>query len=62
MGKEAATQVQEAQRVQADKPKEKHAKTHSNQVDKHLRQRKITKSSKGKMTNNIHGNSHKVNS
>ena len=35
MGKEIATQVQEVQRVPGRiKPKEKHAKTHSNQTDK----------------------------
>ena len=34
MGKEIATQVQEAQRVPLDKPKEKHAKKHNNQIDK----------------------------
>ena len=43
-----------------DKPKEKHAKTHSNQADKNERQRKIIKSNKGKMTNTIEGNSHRV--
>ena len=34
MGKEIATQVQEAQSPSQDKPKEKHAETHSNQIDK----------------------------
>ena len=34
MGKEIVTQVQEAQSPIQDKPKEKHAKTHSNQIDK----------------------------
>ena len=34
MGKETATQVQEAQSPIQDKPKEKHAKTHSNQIGK----------------------------
>ena len=34
MGKEIATQVQEVQSPRQDKPKEKHAKTHSNQIDK----------------------------
>ena len=34
VGKEIATQVQEAQRVPGRiKPKEKHAETHSNQID-----------------------------
>ena len=34
MEKEIATQVQEAQSPRQDKPKEKHAETHSNQTDK----------------------------
>ena len=34
MGKEIATQVQEAQSPRQDKPKEKHAKTHNNQIHK----------------------------
>ena len=34
MGKEIATQVQEAQSPIQDKPKEKHAETHSNQIGK----------------------------
>ena len=51
MGKEIATQVQEAQSPIQDKPKEKHAETHSNQSGKNYRQRKIIESSKGKMTN-----------
>ena len=34
MEKETVNQVQEAQRVPQDKPKEKHAKTHTNQTNK----------------------------
>ena len=34
MGKEIATQVQEAQRVPQDKLKDKHTETHSNQIGK----------------------------
>ena len=34
MGKEIATQGQEAQSPRQDKPKEKHAETHSNQINK----------------------------
>ena len=34
MGNKIATQVQEAQSPRQDKPKEKHAETHSNQIDK----------------------------
>ena len=34
MGKEIATQVQEVQSPIEDKPKEKHAETHSNQIGK----------------------------
>ena len=62
MGKEIATQVQEAQSPRQDKPKEKYTETHRNQIDKNQRQRKSIKSNKGKPTNNIQGNSHKVNS
>ena len=62
MGKETATQVHEGQSPRQDKPKEKHSKTHSTQIDKNYRQRKIIKSNKGKTTNNMQGNSHKVNS
>ena len=62
MGKEIATQVHEGQSPRQDKPKEKHSKTHSTQIDKNYRQRKIIKSNKGKTTNNMQGNSHKVNS
>ena len=34
MGKEIATQAQEAETPMQDKPKEKHAKTHIYQIDK----------------------------
>ena len=34
VGKEIATQVQEAQSPRQEKPKEKHAETHNNQIDK----------------------------
>jgi hypothetical protein len=34
MGKETVTQVQEGQSPRQDKPKNEHAKTHSNQIDK----------------------------
>ena len=34
MGKEIATHVQEVQSPRQDRPKEKHAETHSNQTDK----------------------------
>ena len=34
MGKEIVNQVQEAQSLKQDKPKEEHNKTHSNQTDK----------------------------
>ena len=44
-----------------DKSKEKHVKTHINQTIKNSVQRKNIKSSKGKATNNIQGNPHKVN-
>ena len=60
MGKETATQVKEGQSPSQDKPKEKHAETHSNQTDKNYRQSKIIKSEKGTTTNNIQGNFHKL--
>ena len=45
MGKESTASPRQ------DKCKEKHAKTHSNQIDKNQRQRKIIESNKGKTTN-----------
>jgi len=42
--------------------KEKHPKTHINQINKDQTQRTNIKSSKGKTTNNTQGNSHKDNS
>ena len=42
--------------------KEKHAETHINQTIKYYIERKNIKSTKGKATNNIQGNPHKVNS
>ena len=39
VGKEIATQVQEAQSPRQDKPKEKHAETRSNKTDKNERQK-----------------------
>ena len=62
MGKEIATQVQETQRPQQDKPKVKHPKTHINQINKDQTQRTNIKSSKGKTTNNTQADSHKDNS
>ena len=49
MGKEIATQVQETQNPKQDKPKAKHPKTHTNQINKDQTQRTNIKSSKGKM-------------
>ena len=40
MEKERVNQVQESQRVIQDKPKEKHAKTHTNQTNKRLNTKK----------------------
>ena len=60
MGKEITTQVQEVQRVPGRINPRRNTPRHSNQIDKN--QRQIIKSNKGKMTNNIQGNSHKVNS
>ena len=62
MGKEIATQVQEIQSPKQDKPKEKHPKTHINQINKDQTQRTNIKSSKGKETNNTQGDSHEDNS
>ena len=61
MGKEIITQVQETQSSKQDKPKEKHPKTHINQINKDQTQRTNIKSSKGKTTNNTQGDSHKDN-
>ena len=33
MGKEIASQVQEVESIRQDKSKEKHTKTHNNQID-----------------------------
>ena len=44
-----------------DKPKEKHAKTHTNQTNKDLTQRKNIKSIKGETTSNIQGKPHMLN-
>ena len=57
MGKETAIHIQEAQRVpgRINTPRHRVIKLTK-------RQKKITESSKGKTTNNIQGNSHKVNS
>ena len=57
MGKEIATQVQEIQSPKQDKPKEKHPKTHINQINEAQTQRTSIKSSKGKTTNNTQGDS-----
>ena len=63
MRKEIITQVQENQSVlNRDKPKAKHPKTHINQINKDQTQRTNIKSSKGKITNNTQGDSHKDNS
>ena len=62
MGKEIATQVQEIQSPKQDKPKEKHPKTHINQINEYQTQRANIKSRKGKATNSTQGDSHKDNS
>ena len=62
MAKKIANQAQEAQSPIQDKPKEKHARTHTNQTNKDETQRKNIKSSKGEATSNIHGKPHKLNS
>ena len=50
MGKKIVNQVQEAQRVSGRINPRRNIQRHSNKTDK--------KTEKGKMTNNIHGNSH----
>ena len=60
MEKEIVSQVQEAQSPIQDKSKEKHAKTHTNQINKDLIQRKNIKSSKGNASN-IQGKPHTLN-
>ena len=62
MEKEIVNQVQEAQSPIQEKPKEKHAKTHTNQTNKNETQRKNIKSSKGKATSNIQGKPYMLNS
>ena len=59
MGKEIITKVQETQSPKQDKPKAKHPKTHTNQINKDQTQRTNIKSSKGKATNITQGKSHK---
>ena len=63
VGKEITTQVQETQRVpKRINPRQKHHKTHINQINKDQTQRTNIKSRRGKTTNNTQGDSHKDNS
>ena len=59
MGTEISTQLQETQSPKQDKPKAKHPKTHTNQINEEQTQRTNIKSSKGKTANNTQGDSHK---
>ena len=60
MRKEIITQVQETQKVpNRIFHKVKHLKTHINQINNDQTQRTNIKSSKGKITNNTQGDSHK---
>ena len=43
MGKERVNQIQEAESLRQDKPKEEHTKTHGNQTDKNKDKYKILK-------------------
>ena len=52
MGKEIATQVQKTQSPKQDKAKEKHPKTHINQINEDQHKKTNIKSSKGKTANN----------
>ena len=62
MRKEIATQVQEVQRVPYRINPRRNTPRHIIIKLAKIRQRKIIESNKGKMTNNIQGNSHKDNS
>ena len=63
MEKEIVNQVQESTKSPTqNKPKEKHAKAHTNQTNKDQTQRKNIKSSKGEETSNIQGKPHTLNS
>ena len=63
MGKEIASQVQEAQRVPYRINPRRNTPRHIViKLAKIKKQRKIIENSKGKMTKNVQGNSHKVNS
>ena len=62
MGKEIATQAQEAQRVPGRMNPRRNMPRHTVIKLTKTKQRKIIKSNKGKTTNNIQGNFHKVNS
>ena len=62
MGKEMVTQVQEAYRVLGRINPRRNRLRHIVVKLTKIKDRKIIESNKGKMTNNIQGNSHKVNS
>ena len=62
MGMEIITQVQETQRVPNRINPRQNTPRHINQINKDQTQRTNIKSSKGKTTNNIQGDSHKDNS
>ena len=62
MGKEIATQVQEAQRVPYRINPRRNTLRHIVIKLAKIKDKEIIESNKGKTTNNIQGNSHKVNS
>ena len=62
MGREIVNQVQEVQSPIQDKPKQKHAKTHTSQASKDWTQRKTIKSSKRKATSHMQRRPHVINS
>ena len=62
MGKEIAIQVQEVQRVPGRINSRRNTPRHIVIKLAKIKDRKIVVSNKGKMTNNIQGNSHKFNS
>ena len=62
MGKEIATQAQEALRVPGRINPRRNTPRHVVIKFTNIKDKKIIKSNKGKMTNNVQGNSHKVKS
>ena len=62
MEKDIVNQVQEAQIPMQDKPKEKYAKTHTNQLVKTKHKERILKAAREKQQVNMQGKPHMLNS